>query len=88
MSLFVLFFFSQVNAEDELVSGEVGRTSHFDATLELTTKYMWRGIEYGTAPVTYASINYSNGGLNAYALGGYAIDGSQFLKKKIVANII
>ena len=51
-------------------------TSHFDATLELTTKYMWRGIEYGTSPVTFASINYSTSGFSAYALGGYATNGS------------
>ena len=73
MPLFVM-----AQAQDSTIAeGETNSLeSHFDATLELTTKYMWRGIEYGTAPVTFASINYSIGGLNAYALGGYAIDGS------------
>ena len=26
------------------------KKSPFSASLELSTKYMWRGIEYGTAP--------------------------------------
>jgi len=26
------------------------KESPFSASLELSTKYMWRGIEYGTAP--------------------------------------
>lgn len=74
MPLFVM-----AQAQDSTIAeGETNSLeSHFDATLELTTKYMWRGIEYGTAPVTFASINYSIGGLNACALGGYTIDGSQ-----------
>ena len=30
--------------------------SPFSASLELTTKYMWRGIEYGTAPTVFPMI--------------------------------
>lgn len=52
------------------------KESNFHLGLELQTKYMWRGIEYGTAPVLFPQINYSNWGLNIYAMGGYAIDGS------------
>lgn len=36
-----------VNAEDIL------KESPFSASLELSTKYMWRGIEYGTAPTVF-----------------------------------
>ena len=32
--------------------------SPFSASLELTTKYMWRGIEYGTAPTVFPMIGY------------------------------
>lgn len=44
--------------------------SNFHLGLELQTKYMWRDIEYGTAPILFAQINYSNWGLNIYAMGG------------------
>lgn len=74
----VMPILAMAQSENSSEGGSVSNhmESHFDATLELTTKYMWRGIEYGTSPVTFASINYSIGGFNAYALGGYAIDGS------------
>lgn len=49
-----------------------------DLHIELSaqSKYMWRGIEYGTSPVFFPSLNYNNKGVYAYAMGGYAIDGS------------
>lgn len=50
--------------------------SPFSASLELTTKYMWRGIEYGTAPTMFPMIGYAIHGFNAFAMGGYAINGS------------
>lgn len=50
--------------------------SPFSASLELTTKYMWRGIEYGTAPTVFPMIGYGYKGFNAFAMGGYAVNGS------------
>ena len=50
--------------------------SPFSASLELSTKYMWRGIEYGTAPTVFPMIGYSYKGFNAFAMGAYAINGS------------
>lgn len=44
--------------------------------LEFQTKYMWRGIEYGTAPVFFPQIYFNKWGLNIYAMGGYAVNGS------------
>lgn len=32
--------------------------SPFTASLELSVKYMWRGIEYGTAPTLFPMIGY------------------------------
>ena len=58
------------NAEESL------KESPFSASLELSTKYMWRGIEYGTAPTVFPMISYNTHGFNAFAMGGYAIDGS------------
>jgi len=55
------------NAEGKLNS------SPFSASLELSTKYMWRGIEYGTAPTVFPMISYNTHGFNAFAMGGYAI---------------
>ena len=56
--------------------GDKLRESHFHFGLEFQTKYMWRGIEYGTAPVLFPQISYNNWGLNIYAMGGYAVNGS------------
>lgn len=50
--------------------------SPFSASLELSTKYMWRGIEYGTAPTVFPMIGYGCKGFNAFAMGAYAINGS------------
>ena len=44
--------------------------------VELQTKYMWRGIEYGTAPTLFPQIYFNKWGLNIYAMGGYAVNGS------------
>lgn len=55
---------------------KIFKSSPFSASLELTTKYMWRGIEYGTAPTLFPMLGYSTHGFNAFALGGYAINGS------------
>lgn len=52
------------------------KDSPFSASLELSTKYMWRGIEYGTAPTVFPMIGYNTHGFNAFAMGAYAIDGS------------
>lgn len=56
--------------------GDNQKTSHFTASLELQTKYMWRGIEYGTAPTLLPSLSYSIAGFSVYGMGGYAWNGS------------
>ncbi len=50
--------------------------SPLSLSLELSTKYMWRGIEYGDAPTTFAILSYERGGFSAYAEGVYAVNGS------------
>lgn len=45
--LFLPFVAITINAEEKL------KESPFSASLELSTKYMWRGIEYGTAPTVF-----------------------------------
>lgn len=52
------------------------RQSPFSASLELSSKYMWRGIEYGTAPVVFPMLSYTYKGFSVYALGAYAVNGS------------
>ena len=60
-----------VNSAEENI-----KESPFSASLELSTKYLWRGIEYGTAPTVFPMIGYNTPGFNVFAMGGYAIDGS------------
>lgn len=66
----LLLLTTMVDAEEKL------KDSPFSASLELATKYMWRGIEYGTAPTVFPMIGYTTHGFNAFAMGGYAINGS------------
>lgn len=66
----LLLLTTMVDAEEKL------KESPFSASLELSTKYMWRGIEYGTAPTVFPMIGYTAHGFNAFAMGGYAINGS------------
>lgn len=58
------------------VTAQEQKDSPFSVSLELSTKYMWRGIEYGDAPTVFPSINYTYKGFNAYAMGAYAVNGS------------
>ena len=51
-------------------------SSKFGANIELTSKYMWRGMEYGTAPVVFPSISFNHRGFGIMAMGGYALNGS------------
>lgn len=70
LSLMVFLGTSALQAAENL------KDSPFSASLELSTKYMWRGIEYGTAPTVFPMIGYNTHGFNAFAMGAYAIDGS------------
>lgn len=50
--------------------------SNFHLGLSAQTKYMWRGIEYGTSPVLFPTLSYESKGIYIYGMGGYATDGS------------
>lgn len=50
--------------------------SNFNLSFELSSKYMWRGIEYGDAPVAFPILSYNYKGFNAFAMGAYALNGS------------
>lgn len=69
-----VFGHQQALATDSLATSRID--SPLSLSLELSTKYMWRGIEYGNAPTTFAILSYEKGGFNAYAEGVYAVNGS------------
>lgn len=48
----------------------------FSGSVELTTKYLWRGQEYGESPTFFPTLNYTLGGLSIYATGAYTFDKS------------
>ena len=70
--LLFLFVPLLVNAQEE----KEEKSSPFSVSLELTSKYMWRGIEYGNSPVIFSSVTFAAHGISAYAMGGYATNGS------------
>lgn len=74
LMLIMMFPYDVLNAEDSLAVSH--NNSPFSISLELSTKYIWRGIEYGDAPTSFAIINYEHKGLSAYAEGVYEFDGS------------
>ena len=82
--LILILFFSYSSpllAQDNQDNTEEKKTiskllSHFNAGLEIQTKYVWRGIEYGTAPTVFPSLSYSIEGFSIYGMGGYAWNGS------------
>lgn len=54
------------------------KDSNFHLGVDLQTKYIWRGMEMITedaAPVVFPQLNFQSGGLYAYAMGGYSING-------------
>ena len=55
---------------------ETEKKSPFSASVELTSKYLWRGQEYGEAPTILPTINCALGGVNIYATGAYTFDNS------------
>lgn len=55
---------------------ETEKKSPFSGSVELTTKYLWRGQEYGEAPTFFPTLNFSTGGLSIYATGAYTFDNS------------
>lgn len=66
--LFLLVFTSQAS--------QAQQQHPFSLGVELSTKHVWRGIEFGTAPVIFPQINFQKKGWTAYLLGGYALNGS------------
>lgn len=52
------------------------RESPFGLSLELASRYIYRGCEYGDAPVGFATISYATHGFGAWATGAYAVNGS------------
>lgn len=66
--------FCNIMADDSIPSKF--KSSPLSISLELTTKYMWRAIEYGDAPTSFAIINFEQKGFSAYAEGVYAFNSS------------
>lgn len=49
---------------------------NFGGGIELTSKYMWRGLECASGPTIFPTLSFSTGGFSASALGAYAFDNS------------
>lgn len=50
--------------------------SPINLSLEISSKYMWRGIEYGTAPTLFPMISFNKAGFSIFGMGAYAFNGS------------
>lgn len=71
-----VMFLPGLAAQERNAYGAVKAEPNVHLSMELTSKYMWRGIEYGTSPVVFPTLSYGKGGFAAYAMGGYATNGS------------
>lgn len=88
LSLFIAYmaFSCQVNANTISTESNVDSTlngfgaklreSNFHLGVELQSKYLWRGQEYGTSPAVFPTVHYDYKGLSIGAIGAYAWDGS------------
>lgn len=78
--IFIVLFphniFSEVKDTIVLEDSIKHRVSPLGVSLELSTKYVWRGIEYGVGPTTFGKISFQNKGFDAYLEGVYDIKGS------------
>ena len=72
--LVMLTLSTALHADDSIPSKL--KNSPLSISLELTTKYMWRSIEYVYAPTSFAIINYEHKVFSAYEEGVYAFNGS------------
>lgn len=70
LSVVFLLYFSLAHSQSSLKSSKIA------FSLELSGKYVWRGMEYGTAPVAFPMLSYNYKGFNVFAMGAYAVNGS------------
>ena len=78
--LIVSFLFGisfTTSAQDGKSKNEMAeKPSLFSAKADFRTKYISRGLEYGDAPVVFGFLNFDYEGLNIFADGSYAMNGS------------
>lgn len=74
--IITLLFTIIVITVNNFVYSQNKNNSPIDLSLEISSKYMWRGIEYGTAPTIFPTIAFSKGGFSIFGTGAYAFDGS------------
>ena len=73
-----LLVIAQDNSQQKNVWGGKLEESVVDLSLDLQSKYVWRGMEMmieKSSPVLFPSISYNHNGLNAYIMGGYSTNG-------------
>jgi hypothetical protein len=73
LSLFIVCILSLKAFESRAQANE---GSPWYVSCELSSKYVWRGLEYGKSPTLFPSINYESGSFLAALSGAYAFDGS------------
>lgn len=72
----VLSFILLITVPVILFSQERKKPYTFNASLELNSKYVWRGIPFGDSPVIFPTIGFQYKNLCVSAVGGYAFNGS------------
>lgn len=68
----ILFVVIPVLADEQIPKEKKNK---FSISTELTSKYVWRGQEYGKSPVIFGTLGYDYKGLNVFATGAYAMQG-------------
>lgn len=64
-----------VVAQERPVDDAYTSRSPFSLDLELVSRYVWRGSEYGEGATFFPKLTYTNGGFNVYALGCTGLNG-------------
>lgn len=75
LALVALIASPRLAAQETYTSKEKRSTSPFSLNLELVSRYVWRGLEYGEGATFFPSLNYTCGNFTAYALGCTGLNG-------------
>lgn len=75
LALMALIASPRLAAQETYTSKEKRSTSPFSLDLELASRYIWRGQEYGDGATFFPKLSYTNGGFKAYALGCTGLNG-------------
>ena len=79
--ILVLLMFNYSIAQEESVKNNEPNDSEFIVGTDLVSRYMWRGLDLGSAPAIQPSFSWNKGGFSVGTWGSYSLKGSQSINE-------